>query len=205
MESAKKKIDCKDKDMQKLIGLMIKQILKSEQSNRDVEGALFDTFLGKSECPVVLSAQAQGAAYQAQVKAKGKGHALGPPQIWVFGGLLDALVKQGDKVGAQTATDLKKCLSEYSDATVESKCELERFFRPHSPVSEPSALGAAAAGMDTTIWPSPTVAFGLRASGVAGSADETVAALREIERLVKQQFRSPAWLFKIAVSTQSTL
>ncbi len=41
--------------------------------------------------------------------------------------------------------------------------------------------------MDTTIWPSPTVAFGLRASGVAGSADETVAALREMERLVKQQ------------------
>ena len=93
-----------------------------------MEGALFETSLGKSECPALLSAPAQGAAYQAQVMAKGKGHAPGPPQIWVFGGLLDAPVKQGDKVEAQTAVDPKKCLSEYSGTTVESKCELERLF-----------------------------------------------------------------------------
>ncbi len=90
-----------------MIVLMIKQILKSEQPNQDL---------------VALSAQAQGAAYQAQVKAKGKGHAFGPPQFWVFGGLIDALVRQGDMAGAQTATDLKKDMAE------ESKCELVRFF-----------------------------------------------------------------------------
>ena len=57
--------------------------------------------------------------------------------------------------------------------------------RPHCPESEPSAPGAAAAGMDATIWPSSFVAHDSRASGVAGSADETVASPREMKRLVR--------------------
>ena len=70
---------------------MMKQILKLSQVTRDLSSVVFVTFLVESKLHVVLVMQEQGKANSKAVQKAGKGHKLGPPYLYVWGGLAKAM------------------------------------------------------------------------------------------------------------------
>ena len=74
--------------------LIMKMLLQGAQRGRDTDSVVFDFMVGPSDSAEVTSMTEQNTNYQDSTKGK-KGHSLGPPQIWTFGGLLSELVKKG--------------------------------------------------------------------------------------------------------------
>ena len=69
------------KSTTQLMGIIIKQCLRgTEVSVRDI----FDTIVMATEHDVVKSMREQTRRYNEGVQAAGKGHTLGPPQIWAW-------------------------------------------------------------------------------------------------------------------------
>ena len=95
------------KSTTQLMGIIIiKQcLLRTEQETRSLCGAIFDTVIMATEHDVVNSMREQTRRYNEGVQATGKGHTLGPPRIWAWGGLI-AGQKQGAAVGAANAATL---------------------------------------------------------------------------------------------------
>ena len=73
------------------MGIIIKQCLRTEQETRSLCGAVFDTIVMATEHDVVKSMREQTRRYSEGVQAAGKGHTLGPPQIWAWRGLIAGL------------------------------------------------------------------------------------------------------------------
>ena len=90
----RKKLDAtkKNSELKSLLTLMLKTQLRGEQRLREVEGALFLTFVGKADDLMLNEISCQTQAYQARVKGQ-KNHGLGPPHVYAFQGCLDGLVK----------------------------------------------------------------------------------------------------------------
>ena len=59
----------------------------------------------------------------------GKGHKLGPPQIWAWGGLIAGLQKQEASVGAVNAATLTGNLKQLDGTSMDTKCDDARFCR----------------------------------------------------------------------------
>ena len=112
-----------------LLGTMMKMLLKGAQTQRDLAGAVFDTFSGPAKHDVAISMSEQTTIYAAEVKRDGKGHKHGPPHIWAAGGLLKALKGRGDKVGASTAEKIEEIWEEVDKMTNEAKGETFMFCR----------------------------------------------------------------------------
>ena len=82
--------------------LMLKQVLKLSQGQRDLAAAVFDTFIVKSSLVPVVSMQQQTKAYSQQVKKMGKKHQLGSPHVWAYCGMVAApLGKHSEGIGAK--------------------------------------------------------------------------------------------------------
>ena len=91
---SKKKPAAFCKNTTQLVGIIIiKQCLRTEQDTRSLCGAIFDTVIMATEHEVVKSMRAQTRLYNEGVQAAGKGHTLGPPQIWAWRGLIAGLQK----------------------------------------------------------------------------------------------------------------
>ena len=103
---SKKKPTAFCKNTTQLMGTIIKQCLGTEQDTRSLCGAVFDTVIMPTQHNVVKSMREQTRLYNEGVQAAGKGHTLGPPQIWAWGGLIAGLQKQGAAVGAANAATL---------------------------------------------------------------------------------------------------
>ena len=110
----------------KLMMLIMKQSLRSAQTNRDV---IYETFLVKSDLSEAKEISVQTTAYSSQRKEQGKNHKLGPPHVWAWGVLLHALVGRGDSVGMATAKSLKEHKTWLEDMPLSEKCELVRCCR----------------------------------------------------------------------------
>lgn len=115
----------------KLMKVMVKQLLKLAQSQRDLEGATFDTVVTKSSAAEVVSMQTQTKAYGDGVKEQGKNHNLGPPHIYAWMGLVEALVKRGVALGQLNFDTLKEHQAKMKDMSIEETCDLVRFCRCH--------------------------------------------------------------------------
>ena len=113
----------------KLTKLMIKATLKLMQQVRDVEGALFDTLIVKASSGEVSEMTRQTKLYGDGVKEAGRNHTLGPPHIWAWGGLVTALSKRGEAIGAKNQEEIKSHLEQLEAAEVNDKCEWIRFCR----------------------------------------------------------------------------
>ena len=59
--------------------------------------------------------------YNEGVQAAGKGHTLGPPQIWAWGGLIAGLQKQEAAVGAGNAAILTGCLKQLDGMSMDNE------------------------------------------------------------------------------------
>ena len=71
----------------------------------------------------------QTRLYNESVQATGRGHTLGPPQIWAWGGLIAGLQKQGTAVGAANAVTLTGYLRQLDGMSMDAKCDHARFCR----------------------------------------------------------------------------
>ena len=100
------------KNTTQLMGIIIKQCLRTEQDTRSLCGALFDTIIMATEHDVVKRMREQTCLCNESVQTAGNGHTLGPPQIWAWGGLIAGLQKQGSAVGAASAVTLTGYLTQ---------------------------------------------------------------------------------------------
>ena len=117
------------KNATQLMGIIIKQCLRTEQDTRSLCGAFFDTIIMATEHDVVKSMREQTRLYNESVQTAGKGHTLGPPQIWAWGGLIAGLQKQGSAVGAANAVTLTGYLRQLDGMSMDAKCDHARFCR----------------------------------------------------------------------------
>ena len=122
-----KKPTFKDEN-KKLMSLMVKQLLKVSQQTRDIEGVVFETVIGPADSAAVKSALTQNTTYSEQTKVKGRGHGLGPPHHWTFGGFISGLAESPSLL-LPTKTKLQEALKNYGDMNEEAKNEVVRFFR----------------------------------------------------------------------------
>ena len=79
-------------DKQALV-ILCKVGLQTQQQLRQVQAALFVTWLCPNASSLVAAATRAGVNYDAAVKAKGPGHKLGSPHTHVWAGVVDALAK----------------------------------------------------------------------------------------------------------------
>ena len=117
------------KNTTQLMGIIIKQCLRTEQDTRSLSGAHFDTIIMATEHDVVKSMREQTRLYKEIVQTAGRGHTLGPPQIWAWGGLIAGLQKQGAAVGAANAVTLTRYLRQLDGMSMDAKCDHARFCR----------------------------------------------------------------------------
>ena len=117
------------KSTTQLMGIIIKQCLRTEQETRSLYGAIFDTIIMATEREVVKSMREETRRCNEGVQAADKGHALVPPQIWAWGGLIAGLQKQGAAVGAANAATLTGYLKQLDGMNVDTKCDHARFCR----------------------------------------------------------------------------
>ncbi len=73
-------------------------------------------------------------AYSQQTQEAGKGHGLGPPSLFAFGGLLLALKSRGQAIGAVTAKQIEELNLLWAEADTETAhdmvphCRLKKCF-----------------------------------------------------------------------------
>ena len=117
------------KNTTQLMGIIIKQCLRTEQDTRSLCGALFDTIIMATEHDVVKSMREQTRLYKESVQTAGKGRTLRQPQIWAWGGLIAGLQKQWTAVGAANAVTLTGYLRQLDGRSMDAKCDHARFCR----------------------------------------------------------------------------
>ena len=111
----------KDKD---ILHALVRSALSSQQNARTVNGLLIDMWVVKSVDKVAISMMEQGSDYAATVK--GGERDLGPPSIWVFGGMLKTLAEDDEAI--------KKDVECYEKLTVDEKqehighCRIDRMY-----------------------------------------------------------------------------
>ena len=83
--------------------IMLKAILKTHQTMRDLSSTVWDTLLIKASSPEADIMQKQTQIYAEKVRQEGRGHTRGPPFVWAYLGLVKSLQQRGNAVGARTA------------------------------------------------------------------------------------------------------
>ena len=119
----------KNAEMKALLTIMLKTQLRGEQRLRDLEGALFDTFIGPANCQLLNQLTEQTQAYNKKVQGN-KNHGLGPPHVYAFLGFLEGIEKNHKEVvGGKYMTILADWKKELEAAQWEEAAEQVRMFR----------------------------------------------------------------------------
>ena len=79
---------------EKVTRLMMKASLRNLQETREQKGMNTDTFILPQDSPLIQAMSKAGEEYQQRCKAEGKDHERGPPTMWKFRALLDAIVNE---------------------------------------------------------------------------------------------------------------
>ena len=115
---------------------MSKALLAQAQMMREVMSIVLDCWLDPNDSELAEASKDQGVAYNDLVKEKGRGHGLGSPHVWTFGGFLKALVQKCEKANGlpaqevrEEAKTLRACLEEFEKMTLQSKAEKIRFYK----------------------------------------------------------------------------
>ena len=74
---------------------------------------MFDTVLIETSSAPVAGMAGQGSRYNEVVQAAGKGRPYGPPHIWTFGGLLQALLSLSDAKCAENQAPARAVYERY--------------------------------------------------------------------------------------------
>ena len=84
--------------------IMLKAILKTHQTMRDLYSTVWDTLLIKAESSEADNMQKQTKNYAEKVRQEERGHTRGPPFVWAYQGLVKSLQQRGNAVGARNGT-----------------------------------------------------------------------------------------------------
>lgn len=130
------------KEYKQLLPLVIKQLLKVTQNNRDFEGALMDTWLGPKKDVVFTTTTTQNGRYS--VAVRDRGHGKGPPHLYTMAGVVgglakhrdveevegeDAVLAEGAEEEAKGRDTMKGMLETYSTWTEIQKADFVKFCR----------------------------------------------------------------------------
>ena len=108
---------------------MLKTQLRGEQRLRELEGAVFDTWIGKASDAFLNQVSEQTQAYQEKVKGH-KDHGLGPPHTYAFSGFLAGLVKShGNDVGKGNREQLEALKAKTDEMGWQELAELVKVFK----------------------------------------------------------------------------
>ena len=119
----------KNSEMKALLTIMLKTQLRGEQRMRDLEGALFDTYVGPANCPFLNELTEQTQAYNKKVQGN-KNHGLGPPHVYAFLGFLEGLERNHkEAVGGKNIAILTEWKKQLEVAQWEEVAEQVRMFR----------------------------------------------------------------------------
>ena len=105
---AKPKADIKV-EQKSLKKIMLKAILKTHQTMRDLSSTVWDTLLIKASSPKADSMQKQTRTYAVKVRQEEREHTRGPPFVWACLGLIKSLQQRCNTVGTRTAQGLSTC------------------------------------------------------------------------------------------------
>ena len=105
------------------LSLLLKSVLRCLQDNRTHAGVLFDVVIVEATSSMAKGMIEQGQSYS-QLRQQEGGDQLGPPHVYVFGGLLEALVSEGEKIGAANLKEIQNFATEFGDLTSTEKAEL---------------------------------------------------------------------------------
>ena len=75
--------------------IMLKAILKSHQTMRDLSSTVWGTLLIKVSSLEADNVQEQTQTYAEKVRQEGRGHKRGPPFVWAYLGLVKSLQQRG--------------------------------------------------------------------------------------------------------------
>ena len=128
----KKKRDCDFRSGQKrMLILMIKQILRSAQHNRDMSGILLEVMVIHESEDALKMAKLQTVAYNTALKDKTKtGEEMGPPHLLAFAGFLKGLLDKGETtMGKQLFSSLTDFKQEFDNMDIYSRSRVVRLFK----------------------------------------------------------------------------
>ena len=86
--------------------IMLKAILKTHQTMRDLSSTVWDTLLIKATSPEAHNMQKQTQTFAEKVRQEEKGHTRGPPFVWcghTWALSIKSLQQRSNAVGARTA------------------------------------------------------------------------------------------------------
>ncbi len=109
---------------EKLQMAMLKMLLICSQGVRELRGVIFLCFIIQKESEEHKKMKEQLQAYAGDTQELGKGHGLGPPCLFAFGGLLLALHERGISVGAVTAEKVKEAHMKWAELDTETAFDL---------------------------------------------------------------------------------
>ena len=109
--------------------IMLKAILKTHQTLRDLSSTVWDTLLIKASSLEADNMQKQTQTYAEKVRQDGKGHSRGPPFVWAYLGLVKTLQQRGNAVGARTAQGLATYWARLEPLSPMQICDEVRFCR----------------------------------------------------------------------------
>ena len=108
-----------------LMSLMVKQILNSAQTGRDLMGVLYDTWIVPIECQMIQVAKKQNMKYSEKVNTRG--HGLGPPHLYTFGGVLAGLASMVKDT--ENMVPVQQVIENYIEKEATAKGETIKFCR----------------------------------------------------------------------------
>ncbi|CAK0889283.1 unnamed protein product, partial [Prorocentrum cordatum] len=107
-----------------LQALLLKFLLQLGQSKRNIEGVVLDCLIVDGTSQEDIQTGAQGLKYNEAVTAPGKGHAHGPPHLWVSRGLLMALLHRKDVVGTASAKKIVEMKQVIETWNMAKRCDM---------------------------------------------------------------------------------
>jgi hypothetical protein len=119
-KNEKEKIEGKGgwtRDQKKLMVLVMKQVLQTQQQSRELASIVLDPFLCPAESVICVEAEKQGKRYAKAVASPG--HGLQAPHLYIFGAILSAIAKMAD-----ASEEEKNCYAVYEQLTLIQRGEV---------------------------------------------------------------------------------
>lgn len=119
---------------EKLQAAMLRMLLMCSLGVRELRGACYMCYVIQKESEEFKNMKEQLRAYSQKTQELGKGHGLGPPSLFAFGGLLQALKGRGQAIGAVTAEKIRGLTEVWAETDIETAhdmvphCRLKKMF-----------------------------------------------------------------------------
>ena len=114
----------------KMLVLLVKQVLKISQGQKDLWSAVMETVLIEAEGDILKNMKLQTTAYNLRLENKeATPAAMGPPHIYAMAGLMKAIVETKEAVGKKNMEEMNEVYTKYMGMKVEDRATMIRVCR----------------------------------------------------------------------------